>query len=144
MSDNHDTESVDHLLTLCHSYEDEGFIVEDNNITFKVVGDSLFMHSSNEGALADYREFSCEVFNVHNPITNERLGYMIHYINKDVFRCFFEKNYIGFVIKYFIMFQKDMMSGRERGKARAIYEEALTWTNSKVPLISDPPFLKKD
>ena len=144
MSDKHDTESVDHLLTLCHSYEDEGFIVEDNNITFKVVGDSLFMHSSNEGALADYREFSCEVFNVHNPITNERLGYMIHYINKDVFRCFFEKNYIGFVIKYFIMFQKDMMSGRERGKARAIYEEALTWTNSKVPLISDPPFLKKD
>ena len=144
MSDKHDTESVNHLLTLCHSYTEEGFIVEGNNITFKVVGDSLFMHSSNEGALADYREFSCEVFNVHNPITNERLGYMIHYINKDVFRCFFEKNYIGFVIKYFIMFQKDMMSGRERGKARAIYEEALTWTNSKVPLISDPPFLKKD
>jgi hypothetical protein len=53
MSDNHDTESVDHLLTLCHSYEDEGFIVEENCITFKVVGESLFMHSINESALED-------------------------------------------------------------------------------------------
>jgi hypothetical protein len=144
MSDKHDTESVNHLLTLCHSYTEEGFIVEGNNITFKVVGDSLFMHSINESALANYKEFSCEVFNVHNPITNERLGYMIHYINKNVFRCFFEKNYIGFVVKYFIMFQKDMMIGRERGKERAIYEEALSLTHSETSLISEPPFLKKN
>ena len=144
MSDKHDTESVDHLLTLCHSYTEDGFIVEGNNITFKVVGDSLLMHSINESALANYKEFSCEVFNVHNPITNERLGYMIHYINKNVFRCFFEKNYIGFVVKYFIMFQKDMMSGREREKERAIYEEALSLTHSEAPLISDPPFLKNN
>ena len=125
MSDKHDTESVDHLLTLCRSYEDEGFIVEGNNITFKVVGDSLFMHSINESALANYKEFSCEVFNVHNPITNERLGYMIHYINKDVFRCFFERSSIGFVVKYFIMFQNDMMRGADKGKLRAAYEESL-------------------
>jgi len=144
MSEKHDTESVDHLLTLCHSYTEEGFIVEGNNITFKVVGDSLFMHSINESALANYKEFSCEVFNVHNPITNERLGYMIHYINKDVFRCFFDRNYIGFVVKYFIMFQKDMMSGSDKGKVRAIYEEALSLTHSEASLISEPPFLKKN
>ena len=122
MSDKHDTESVNHLLTLCHSYEDEGFIVEGNNITFKVVGDSLFMHSINEVALADYKEFTCEVFNVNNPITNERLGYMIHYINKDVFRCFFGNNYIGFVVKYFIMFQNDMMRGLDKGSKRCSFE----------------------
>jgi hypothetical protein len=144
MSDKHDTESVDHLLTLCHSYEDEGFIVEGKNITFKVVGDSLFMHSINASALANYKEFSCEVFNVHNPITNERLGYMIHYINKDIFRCYFDRNYIGFVVKYFITFQKDMMSGSDKGKERAIYEEVRTRTSSNSSLISDPPFLKKD
>ena len=144
MSIQNDTESVNHLLTLCHSYEDEGFIVEENNITFKVVGDTLFMHSQNEVALADYKEFTCEVFNVHNPITNERLGYMIHYFNKDVYRCYFDRNYIGFVIKYFITFQKDMMSGSDKGKDRAIYEDALTRTSSKPSLISDPPFLKKD
>jgi hypothetical protein len=122
MSDKHDTESVNHLLTLCHSYEDEGFIVEGNNITFKVVGDSLFMHSINESALAEYKEFTCEVFNVNNPITNERLGYMIHYINKDVFRCFFGTNYIGFVVKYFIMFQNDMMRGLDKGSKRCSFE----------------------
>ena len=122
MSDKHDTESINHLLTLCHSYEDEGFIVEGNNITFKVVGDSLFMHSINEDALADYKEFTCEVFNVNNPITNERLGYMIHYINKDVFRCFFGTNYIGFVVKYFIMFQNDMMHGLDKGSKRCSFE----------------------
>ena len=144
MSDNHDTESVDHLLTLCHSYEDEGFIVEGNNITFKVVGDSLFMHSSNEGALTDYKEFSCEVFNVHNPTTHERLGYMIHYINKDVFRCYFARNYIGFVVKFFIMFQKDMMSGIDKGKESAIYEEALSLIHSEASFISEPQFLKKN
>jgi hypothetical protein len=126
MSDKHDTESVDHLLTLCHSYEDEGFIVEGKNITFKVVGDSLFMHSINASALANYKEFTCEVFNVNNPITNERLGYMIHYINKDVFRCYFDRNYIGFAVKYFITFQQDMMSGSDKGKVRAVYEEILT------------------
>jgi hypothetical protein len=144
MSTQQDTESVDHLLTLCHSYSDEGFIVEENNITFKVVGDSLFMHSINEGALSDYKEFSCEVFNVHNPTTHERLGYMIHYFNKDVFRCYFARNYIGFVVKFFIMFQKDMMSGRDKGKESAIYEEALTWSMNTEPMISDPPFLKKN
>jgi hypothetical protein len=127
---------------LCRSYEDEGFIVEGNNITFKVVGDSLFMHSSNEGALADYKEFSCEVFNVHNPITNDRLGYMIHYINKDVFRCFFDRNYIGFVVKYFITFQNDMMSGSDKGKVRAVYEEVLTSTLNKALLNSDSSFIK--
>ena len=142
MSDKHDTESVNHLLTLCHSYEDEGFIVEGNNITFKVVGDSLFMYSINESALANYKEFSCEVFNVHNPITNERLGYMIHYINKVFFRCFFERRQIGFGVKYFITFQKDMMSGSDKGKGRAVYEEALTRKSSKASLISDPPFLR--
>ena len=144
MSSQHDTESVDHLLTLCHSYSDEGFIVEENNITFKVVGDSLFMHSINESALAEYKEFTCEVFNVRNPITNERLGYMIHYFNKDVFRCYFDRNYIGFVVKYFITFQKDMMIGTNKGKVMAVYEEALTQKQSEALLITDPPFLKKD
>lgn len=142
MSVKHDTESVDHLLTLCHSYEDEGFIVEGNNIAFKVVGDSLFMHSINESALAEYKEFTCEVFNVNNPITNERLGYMIHYFNKDVFRCYFDRNYIGFVVKYFITFQKDMMIGTDKGKLRAVYEEVLTSTLNKVLLNSDSPFIK--
>ena len=123
MSNKNDTESVDHLLTLCHSYSDEGFIVEENNITFKVVGGSLFMHSINESALAEYKEFTCEVFNEKNPITNERLGYMIHYFNKDVFRCFFDRNYIGFVVKYFIMFQNDMMRGEDKSKQRIVFEE---------------------
>lgn len=144
MSNQYDTESVNHLLTLCHSYEDEGFIVEENNITFKVVGNSLFMHSINESALAEYKEFTCEIFNVRNPITNERLGYMIHYINKDVFRCYFDRNYIGFVIKYFITFQQDMMLGTEKGKYRAIYEEALAAASRVAPIDSDPPFLRNN
>ena len=114
-------------MTLCRSYEDEGFIVDDENITFKVEGDRLFMYSNNEDALSDYKEFSCEVFNVFNPITKERLGYMIHYVNKNVFRCFFDRNYIGFVVKHFITFQKDMMLGTDKARARVVYEEVLAY-----------------
>jgi hypothetical protein len=69
---------------------------------------------------------------------------MIHYFNKDVFRCYFDRNYIGFVVKFFIMFQKDMMSGRDKGKESAIYEESLSLTHNESPSISDPPFLKKN
>jgi hypothetical protein len=125
MSTQHDTESVTHLLSLCHSHEDEGFIVDDLKISFKVVGESLFMNSKDKDALADYKEFSCEVFSVRNPITNEQLGYMIHYMNKNVFRCFFERNYIGFAVKFFISFQNDMMRGSDKSKFRAVYEESL-------------------
>ena len=75
MSTQHDTESVTHLLSLCHS--------------------------------------------------NERLGYMIHYMNKNVFRCYFEKNYIGFAVKFFISFQNDMMRGSDKSKFQAVYEESL-------------------
>jgi len=127
MSTLQDTDSIEHLMTLCHSYEDEGFIVDDEKITFKIEGDRLFMYSINEDALSDYKEFSCEVFNVFNPITKERLGYMIHYVNKNVFRCFFDRNYIGFVVKHFITFQKDMMLGTDKAQARVVYEEVLAY-----------------
>ena len=67
MSPELDNTSVSHLLTLCHSYTDEGFIVDEKTMIFKVVvGERLYMHSSNVDAASDYKEFSCEVFNVRN------------------------------------------------------------------------------
>ena len=95
MTNEQDTTSVNHLLTLCHSYTEEGFIVEEKNITFKVVGDSLFMHSFNAEAAADYKEFSCEVFNVRNPITNQLIGNLIHYTNCTVCRSSSGRPYFG-------------------------------------------------
>ena len=123
MSIEQDTTSVNHLLTLCHSYSEEGFIVEEKNITFKVVGDSLHMHSFNAEAAAGYKEFACEVFNVHNPITNQLIGNMIHYTNKKVFRIFIVHGYIGYVVKFFIMFQKDMDMGTDRANRDVIFED---------------------
>lgn len=118
-----DTTSVNHLLTRCHSYSEEGFIVEDKSITFKVVGDSLFMHSFNEEAASGYKEFACEVFNVRNPITNQLIGNMIHYTNKNVFRIFIVHGYIGHVVKFFIMFQKDMDMGTDKANRDVIFED---------------------
>ena len=118
-----DTTSVNHLLTLCHSYSEEGFIVEEKSITFKVIGNSLHMHSLNAEAAADYKEFSCEVFNVQNPITKELIGTMIHYTNKNVFRMFFVDGYIGYVVKFFIMFQKDMDMGTDKANRDVIFEQ---------------------
>ena len=123
MSIEQDTTSVNHLLTLCHSYTEEGFIVEEKSITFKVVGDSLFMHSLNAEAAAEYKEFSCEVFNVRNPITNKLIGNMIHYTNKNVFRIFIVHRYIGHVVKFFIMFQNDMDRGTDRANRDVIFED---------------------
>lgn len=123
MSIEQDTTSVNHLLTLCHSYTEEGFIVEERQITFNVVGDSLQMHSFNAEAAADYKEFSCEVFNVINPITKQLIGNMIHYTNKNVFRMYFVHGYIGHVVKYFIMFQKDMDMGTDKAKRDLIFED---------------------
>jgi hypothetical protein len=123
MSIEHDSTSVNHLLTLCHSYIEEGFIVEGKNISFKVVGDSLFMYSFNAEAAADYKEFSCEVFNVHNTITNQLIGNMIHYTNKNVFRIFFVNGYIGHVIKYFIRIQNDMDKGIDSASRYVIFED---------------------
>ena len=123
MSIEQDTTSVNHLLTLCHSYSEEGFIVEEKNITFKVVGDSLHMHSLNAVAAADYKEFACEVFNVRNPITNQLIGNMIHYTNKNVFRIFIVHGYIGYVVKFFIMFQKDMDMGIDKANRDVIFED---------------------
>ena len=123
MSIEQDTTSVNHLLTLCHSYSEEGFIVEEKNITFEVVGDSLHMYSFNAEAAADYKEFACEVFNVRNPITNQLIGNMIHYTNKNVFRIFIVHGYIGYVVKFFIMFQKDMDMGTDRANRDVIFED---------------------
>ena len=123
MSIEQDTTSVNHLLTLCHSYSEEGFIVEEKNITFKVIGDCLHMHSFNSEAAADYKEFACEVFNVHNPITNQLIGNMIHYTNKKVFRIFIVHGYIGYVVKFFIMFQKDMDLGTDKANRDVIFED---------------------
>jgi hypothetical protein len=123
MSVEYDTTSVNHLLTLCHSYTEEGFVVEEKNINFKVVGDSLFMHSYNQEATSDYKEFSCEVFNVHNPITNQRIGTMIHYTNKNVFRIFYLHQYIGHVVKFFIRFQSDMDKGIDSASRYVIFED---------------------
>jgi hypothetical protein len=123
MSIEQDTTSVNHLLTLCHSYSEEGFIVEEKSITFKVIGDSLHMHSFNAEAAAGYKEFACEVFNVCNPITNQLIGNMIHYTNKSVFRIFFVNGYIGYVVKFFIMFQKDMDMGTDKANRDVIFED---------------------
>ena len=123
MSIENDSTSVNYLLTLCHSYSEEGFIVEGKNISFKVVGNSLFMYSFNAEAAADYKEFSCEVFNVHNPITNQLIGNMIHYTNKNVFRIFMVHGYIGYVVKFFIMFQNDMDRGTDRANRDVIFED---------------------
>ena len=123
MSIEQDTTSVNHLLTLCHSYSEEGFIVEEKSITFKVIGDSLHMHSYNAEAAADYKEFACEVFNVRNPITNQLIGNMIHYTNKNVFRIFIVHGYIGYVVKFFIMFQKDMDMGTDKANRDVIFED---------------------
>ncbi len=123
MSIEQDTTSVNHLLTLCHSYSEEGFIVEEKSITFKVIGDSLHMHSFNAEAAADYKEFACEVFNVRNPITNQLIGNMIHYTNKNVFRIFIVHGYIGYVVKFFIMFQKDMDMGTDKANRDVIFED---------------------
>ena len=123
MSIEQDTTSVNHLLTLCHSYSEEGFIVEEKSITFKVIGDSLHMHSFNSEAIAGYKEFACEVFNVHNPTTNQLIGNMIHYTNKNVFRIFIVHGYIGYVVKFFIMFQKDMDMGTDRANRDVIFED---------------------
>ena len=123
MSIEYDTTSVNHLLTLCHSYTEEGFVVEGKDISFKVVGDSLFMHSFNQEAAADYKEFSCEVFNVCNPINNQRIGTMIHYTNKNIFRVFYLHQYIGHVVKLFIRFQSDMDKGYDSAGMEAIFED---------------------
>lgn len=123
MTNEQDTTSVNHLLTLCHSYAEEGFIVEEKSITFKVVGDSLFMYSFNAEAAADYQEFSCEVFNLRNPITNQLIGTMIHYTNKNVFRMFFVDGYIGYVVKYFIRFQNDMDKGIDSANRYLVFEQ---------------------
>ena len=123
MSIEQDTTSVNHLLTLCHSYSEEGFIVEEKNITFKVIGDCLHMHSFNSEATADFKEFACEVFNVRNPITNQLIGNMIHYTNKNVFRIFIVHGYIGYVVKFFIMFQKDMDLGTDKANRDVIFED---------------------
>jgi hypothetical protein len=123
MSPELDNTSVSHLLSLCHSYTDEGFIVDEKTMIFKVVGESLYMHSSNVDSASDYKEFSCEVFNVRNQVTNHLIGNMVHYTNKDIFRCFFVKGYIGYVVKYFIMFQKDMDNGLDRAKSKVIFED---------------------
>lgn len=121
----HDTTSVNHLLTLCHSYAEDGFVIEGKDISFKVVGDSLFMHSFNPKAKADYKEFYCEVFNVCNPITNQRIGTMIHYTNKNVFRVFFNSQYIGVIVKFFIRFQSDMDRGYDSAAREAIFEDCI-------------------
>ena len=81
------------------------------------------MHSFNAEAAAGYKEFSCEVFNVRNPITNQLIGNMIHYTNKNVFRIFMVHGYIGYVVKFFIMFQKDMDMGTDRANRDVIFED---------------------
>jgi hypothetical protein len=69
------------------------------------------------------KEFMCEVFNVRNPLNEEISGHMIHYWNRNTFRVFFVNGYIGKVIKFFIMFQKDMDMGTDRANRDVIFED---------------------
>jgi hypothetical protein len=72
------------------------------------------------------KEFMCEVFNVRNPLNEEISGHMIHFWNRNTFRVFFVNGYIGKVIKFFIMFQKDQLQNTDKSKNYAIFQEDLS------------------
>jgi hypothetical protein len=121
-----ESNSIEHLLTLCHSYPEDGFIIENTSINFTLSGQSLFMHSIDVKSGPEKKEFMCEVFNVRNPLNEEISGHMIHYWNRNTFRVFFVNGYIGKVIKFFIMFQKDQLQNTDKSKNYAIFEEDLS------------------
>jgi hypothetical protein len=121
-----ESNSIEHLLTLCHSYPEDGFIIENTSINFTLSGQSLFMHSIDVKSGPEKKEFMCEVFNVRNPLNEEISGHMIHFWNRNTFRVFFVNGYIGKVIKFFIMFQKDQLQNTDKSKNYAIFQEDLS------------------
>lgn len=121
-----ESNSIEHLLTLCHSYPEDGFIIENTSINFTLSGQSLFMHSIDVKSGPEKKEFMCEVFNVRNPLNEEISGHMIHYWNRNTFRVFFVNGYIGKVIKFFIMFQRDQLQNTDKSKNYAIFQEDLS------------------
>jgi hypothetical protein len=121
-----ESNSIEHLLTLCHSYPEDGFIIENTSINFTLSGQSLFMHSIDVKSGPEKKEFMCEVFNVRNPLNEEISGHMIHYWNRNTLRVFFVNGYIGKVIKFFIMFQKDQLQNTDKSKNYAIFQEDLS------------------
>ncbi len=126
MQHSSDSNSIEHLLTLCHSYPEDGFIIENSSINFTLSGQSLFMHSIDVKSGTENKEFMCEVFNVVNPLNKEISGHMIHYWNRNTFRGFFVNGYIGKVIKFFIMFQKDQLQNTDKSKTYALFQEDLS------------------
>lgn len=126
MQDSSESNSIEHLLTLCHSYPEDGFIIENTSISFTLSGQSLFMHSVDVKSSPEKKEFMCEVFNVRNPLNKEISGHMIHYWNRNTFRVFFVNGYIGKVIKFFIMFQKDQLQNTDKSKNYALFQENLS------------------
>jgi hypothetical protein len=121
-----ESNSIEHLLTLCHSYPEDGFIIENTSINFTLSAQSLFMHSIDVKSGPEKKEFMCEVFNVRNPLNEEISGHMIHFWNRNTFRVFFVNGYIGKVIKFFIMFQKDQLQNTDKSKNYAIFQEDLS------------------
>jgi hypothetical protein len=121
-----ESNSIEHLLTLCHSYPEDRFIIENTSINFTLSGQSLFMHSIDVKSGPEKKEFMCEVFNVRNPLNEEISGHMIHFWNRNTFRVFFVNGYIGKVIKFFIMFQKDQLQNTDKSKNYAIFQEDLS------------------
>jgi hypothetical protein len=84
------------------------------------------MHSVDVKSSPEKKEFMCEVFNVRNPLNEEISGHMIHYWNRNTFRVFFVNGYIGKVIKFFIMFQKDQLQNTDKSKNYALFQENLS------------------
>ena len=129
MTNTNETNSIEHLLTLCRSYPDEGFLIEKTSMKFNITGDSLFLHSINVSSSGVDNDFICEVFNVKSPFNQEIVGHMIHYWSENTFRQYFVNGYIGKVIKFFILFQKDQLAKTDKAKNFVVLEETLNPKN---------------
>ena len=75
-------------------------------------------------------EFDSEVWKIKKEkqlaLNKEISGHMIHYWNRNTFRGFFVNGYIGKVIKFFIMFQKDQLQNTDKSKTYALFQEDLS------------------
>lgn len=125
MTNTNETNSIEHLLTLCHSYPEEGFLIEKTSMKFNITGESLFIHSMDVSSSGNGNYFICEVFNVKSPFNQEIVGHMIHYWSENTFREYFVNGYIGKVIKFFIMFQMDQLAKTDKAKNYVVLEETL-------------------
>ncbi len=92
---------------------------------FNITGESLFLHSMDVSSSGEGNDFICEVFNVKSPFNQDIVGHMIHYWSENTFREYFVNGYIGKVIKFFIMFQKDQLAKTDKAKSFVVLEETL-------------------